>query len=53
MISDHIGRIWLRYAHTDEVYGIVGQTVAGLASLAGGILVWTALALSWRRFIKP
>ena len=46
-------RSWLRYAHTGEVYGIVGQTVAGLASLGGGVLVWTALALSWRRFIKP
>ena len=46
-------RSWLRYAHTGEVYGIVGQTVAGLASLGGGILVWTGLALSWRRFIKP
>ena len=46
-------RSWLRYAHTGEVYGIVGQTIAGLASLGGGVLVWTALALSWRRFIKP
>ena len=39
----------LRFAHTGEVLGIPGQTVAGLASLAASILVWTGLALSLRR----
>lgn len=39
----------LRFAHTGEVLGIPGQTVAGLASLAGVLLVWTGLALSFRR----
>jgi uncharacterized iron-regulated membrane protein len=39
----------LRFAHTGEVAGIVGQTVAGLASAGGAVLVWTGLALSWRR----
>jgi uncharacterized iron-regulated membrane protein len=42
-------RSWLRFAHTGEVYGITGQTVAGLASLAGAVLVWTGLALAFRR----
>jgi uncharacterized iron-regulated membrane protein len=30
-------RTWLRFAHTGEVYGLIGQTVAALAS-AGGAL---------------
>ena len=42
-------RSWLRFAHTGEVYGIAGQTVAGLASLSGGVLVWTGMALAFRR----
>ena len=40
----------LRFAHTGEVLGIAGQTVAGLVSLGTALLVWTGLALSWRRF---
>lgn len=39
----------LRFAHTGEVLGVPGQTIAGLASLAGAVLVWTGLALSLRR----
>ncbi|MBA3442243.1 MAG: PepSY domain-containing protein [Pyrinomonadaceae bacterium] len=42
-------RSFLRFAHTGEVGGIVGQTIAGLASLGGAMLVWTGLALAWRR----
>jgi uncharacterized iron-regulated membrane protein len=43
-------RSWLRFAHTGEVYGFVGQTVAGLVSLGGAFLVFTGLSLAWRRF---
>jgi len=43
-------RGWLRFAHTGEVYGTAGQTVAGVASLGASVLVWTGLALTWRRF---
>lgn len=39
----------LRFAHTGEVLGIVGQTVAGLVSLGAAVLVWTGLSLSLRR----
>ena len=39
----------LRFAHTGEVLGLAGQTVAGLVSLGAMVLVWTGLALSWRR----
>lgn len=43
-------RGWTRYLHTGEAVGWLGQFVAGLASLGGGILVFTGLALSFRRF---
>ena len=43
-------RRWLRFAHTGEVYGLVGQSIAGLVSLGVAVMVWTGLAMSWRRF---
>ncbi len=43
-------RRWLRYAHTGEVYGVIGQSVAGAVSLGAAFMVCTGLALSWRRF---
>lgn len=46
-------RIWMRFVHTGEFYGLIGQTIAGLASLAAAISVYTGLALSYRRLIQP
>jgi uncharacterized iron-regulated membrane protein/flavodoxin len=43
-------RTWVRALHTGEAFGFIGQTVAGLASLGGCFLVWTGLAMAWRRF---
>ncbi len=43
-------RIWVRGLHTGEALGFPGQTVAGLASLGGCFLVWTGVAMAWRRF---
>jgi uncharacterized iron-regulated membrane protein len=40
----------MRFAHTGEVLGIPGQTVAGVVSAGGAVLVWTGLALALRRF---
>ena len=42
-------RSWLRFAHTGEIYGLIGQTIAGLVSLGGAVLVYTGLALALRR----
>jgi len=42
-------RAWVRFGHTGEVFGVVGQTIATLATLAGVFLVLTGLALSVRR----
>lgn len=39
----------LRFAHTGEVLGLTGQTIAGVVSFAAVILVYTGLALSLRR----
>jgi uncharacterized iron-regulated membrane protein len=44
-------RLWFRFIHTGEYYGFWGQTIAGMASVAGVILVWTGLALTFRRYI--
>lgn len=44
---------YIRFLHSGEVYGIIGQTLAGLASVASLFLVWTGLALAWRRLISP
>ncbi len=46
-------RMWMRFVHTGEFYGLIGQTIAGLASLASVFMVYTGLALSWRRLVQP
>lgn len=45
-------RSWVRGVHTGEVGGAVGQAVAGAACLAAVVLVWTGVALAWRRFLR-
>lgn len=40
----------LRFAHTGEVLGIAGQTIAGVVSIGGAVLVLTGLGLAFRRF---
>lgn len=46
-------RLVIRFLHTGEVLGLIGQTLAGLGSLATLFLVWSGLALSYRRLIRP
>jgi uncharacterized iron-regulated membrane protein len=43
----------LRFLHTGEALGLAGQTIAGLVSLSSAIMVWTGLALAWRRLVRP
>jgi uncharacterized iron-regulated membrane protein len=43
-------RSWSRFTHTGEYYGLIGQTIAGLVSGGGVVLVYTGLALAFRRF---
>ncbi len=40
---------FLRYAHTGEYWGLAGQLLAGLFSLAAALMVWTGLSLALRR----
>ena len=42
-------RQFLRYAHTGEYWGLGGQWLAGLFSLAATLMVWTGLCLALRR----
>ena len=41
-------RNFLRFAHTGEVAGLAGQTVAGMVSAAAAVLVYTGIALACR-----
>jgi uncharacterized iron-regulated membrane protein len=43
-------RSWVRPVHTGEAGGLIGQMIAALASAGGAVLVYTGLALAWRRF---
>jgi uncharacterized iron-regulated membrane protein len=45
-------RVWSRFVHTGEEFGLPGQVVAALASLAGAVLVFTGLSLGIRRLQK-
>lgn len=45
-------RRYLRFVHTGEIYGFIGQTLAGLASIAGIVLVYTGISLAIRRLIR-
>lgn len=42
-------RMWARFIHTGEAFGIIGQTIAMLASLGAVFLVWTGISLTLRR----
>jgi len=45
-------RAWLRFLHTGEALGLGGQIVAAIASAGVTVLVWTGLALAFRRFFR-
>ena len=55
VVSDSVGSSKLvnfrkRWPERMVNVGIAGQTVAGIVSAGGALLVWTGLALAWRRF---
>lgn len=45
-------RAWLRWIHTGEAGGVVGQIVAMFASAAAVVLVYTGIALALRRIAR-
>jgi uncharacterized iron-regulated membrane protein len=46
-------RSWIRFLHTGEALGVLGQTIAGIVSATSVLMVWTGLALAYRRLIAP
>ena len=50
--SGQKARRFLRFVHTGEIYGFIGQTIAGLASLASVVLVYTGISLAIRRLAR-
>jgi uncharacterized iron-regulated membrane protein len=42
-------RAILRFAHSGEVLGLAGQTLAGVVTLGATLMVWTGLSLALRR----
>jgi uncharacterized iron-regulated membrane protein len=42
-------RGWMRFAHTGELGGLIGQLIAGLGCLGGVVLVYTGVSLAVRR----
>jgi uncharacterized iron-regulated membrane protein len=44
---------YLRWLHTGEAFGMVSQTIAGLVTLALLLMVWTGVALAYRRLVQP
>lgn len=46
------GRIWVRYLHTGEAFGLVSQIFAFLGACAAAFLIWTGFSMSWHRFFR-
>jgi uncharacterized iron-regulated membrane protein len=42
-------RTWIRFTHTGEAGGVLGETIAAIAATGGAFLVWTGLSLAIRR----
>lgn len=45
-------RIFLRFLHTGEAFGLVGKVLASIASLGVVVLIYTGLALAYHRFFR-
>jgi uncharacterized iron-regulated membrane protein len=43
-------RAWVRWGHTGEAAGLMGQIIAAIASAGASLLVWTGLGLGLRHF---
>lgn len=45
-------RLWVKPVHTGQAWGITGQIVMFTGACAAAVLVWTGLAMTWRRFFS-
>lgn len=53
LLQQNLGRrlrMYARFLHTGELFGLIGQTIAALSALSATILVYTGFALAFRRF---
>jgi uncharacterized iron-regulated membrane protein len=46
-------RAWARFTHTGEEFGVIGETIAVVASVGAIVLVWTGLSMAIRRARSP
>jgi len=45
-------RVWARFVHTGEEFGLIGELVAAFSALAALLLVYSGFAMAWRRFFQ-
>jgi len=45
-------RSWMRFTHTGESFGVIGQFIGFVACIGGAFLVYTGFALAFRRLAK-
>jgi len=45
-------RSWVRFSHTGEAGGILGQTIAALAAMGVCVLAPTGLLMAWKRLLR-
>lgn len=45
-------RSWMRFTHTGESFGLIGQLIGFVACIGGALLVYTGFALAFHRFAK-
>ena len=45
-------RVWVRFLHTGEAFGLLSKIISSLACVGALILVYTGFRLSWMRFFK-
>ncbi|MGE0268913.1 MAG: PepSY-associated TM helix domain-containing protein [Candidatus Omnitrophota bacterium] len=43
-------RGWVKYVHTGQAFGLLGQMVMFTGACGAAVLVWTGFAMAWRRF---
>ncbi|MGH7739874.1 MAG: PepSY-associated TM helix domain-containing protein [bacterium] len=44
-------RLWARFVHTGEAGGFWGELLAALVAFGALVMIWTGLAMAWRRFL--
>ncbi|HRK61609.1 MAG TPA: PepSY-associated TM helix domain-containing protein [Candidatus Omnitrophota bacterium] len=45
-------RVWVKYLHTGQAWGWIGQLIAFISAVGALFLVYTGFALSWHRFFS-